>query len=316
MARFVARRLVSLGPVLFGVTVLVFLVLRLIPGDVIEVYAGTQVGLTPEQRRELERIFGMDRPLYRQYVDWIAGVLQGDLGTSLRTGRKVGHEIATRLPVSAELATLATGLAMVVGLPLGMLAATQRGRAWDAVARVAGLMGLSLPGFWLATLLVLVFSKYLPVGLLGPYVRPTVDPLANLRVLALPTVALATPLAAVLMRYVRASLVEVLGQEYIRTARSKGLPERVVLRRHALRNALIPVVTVVGIQFGYLLGGTVVVEEVFGIPGMGRLVLYAIYQRDYPVVQAVVLVSALLFVGVNLAVDVLYAFLDPRIRYG
>lgn len=306
----------SLGPVLFGVTVLVFLILRLIPGDVIEVYAGTQVGLTPEQRRELERIFGMDRPLYRQYVDWIAGVLQGDLGTSLRTGRKVGHEIATRLPVSAELATLATGLAMVVGLPLGMLAATQRGRAWDAVARVAGLMGLSLPGFWLATLLVLVFSKYLPVGLLGPYVRPTVDPLANLRVLALPTVALATPLAAVLMRYVRASLVEVLGQEYIRTARSKGLPERVVLRRHALRNALIPVVTVVGIQFGYLLGGTVVVEEVFGIPGMGRLVLYAIYQRDYPVVQAVVLVSALLFVGVNLAVDVLYAFLDPRIRYG
>lgn len=316
MARFLIRRLASLVPVLFGVTVLVFSVMRLIPGDVIEIYAGTQVGLTPEQRRELERIFGVDLPAYRQYLDWISRAVRGDLGTSLRTGRKVGQEIAARLPVSAELALLATGLAVVAGVPLGMLAATRRGRRSDAVVRVVGLAGLSLPGFWLATLLVLIFSKYLPVGLLSPYVRLTTDPVANLRAVVLPTVALAAPLAAVLMRYVRASLLEVLGQDYIRTARSKGLPEAVVLRRHALQNALIPVVTVVGIQFGYLLGGTVVVEEVFGIPGMGRLVLYAIYQRDYPVVQAVVLISALLFVLVNLTVDVLYALLDPRIRYG
>jgi len=196
-----------------------------------------------------------------------------------------------------------------------MVAAVRRGTAVDVLVRLGGLVGLSLPGFWLATLLVLVFSKYLPVGLLSSYVPPGVSLSQSLRASVLPTLALAAPLTAVLMRYVRASLLEVLGQDYIRTARSKGLREGVVVRRHALRNALIPVVTVVGIQFGYLLGGTVVVEEIFGIPGMGRLVLYAIYQRDYPVVQAVVLLSACLFVLVNLMVDVLYAVLDPRIRY-
>jgi peptide/nickel transport system permease protein len=315
VGRFLVRRLLALIPVVFGVSVLVFGIMRLIPGDAIEIFVGTQVGLTPEQRRELERIFGMDVPLHQQYLGWVLRVARGDLGTSLRTGRQVRQDIAARFPVSLQLAVLATSVSVGLALPLGVVAAVRRGTTLDFLIRLGGLVGLSLPGFWLATLLVLVFSKYLPVGLLGPYVPPGVSVSQSLRALVLPTAALAAPLTAVLMRYVRASLLEVLGQDYIRTARSKGLREAVVVGRHALRNALIPVVTVVGIQFGYLLGGTVVVEEIFGIPGMGRLVLYAIYQRDYPVVQAVVLLAACLFVLVNLLVDVLYAALDPRIRY-
>ncbi len=315
MGRFLVRRLLALVPVLLGVSVLVFGIMRLIPGDAIEIFVGTQVGLTPEQRRELERIFGMDVPLHQQYLGWVLRVVRGDLGTSLRTGRRVREDLAARFPVSFQLAVLATFVSVGTALPLGVLAAVRRGTGLDLLIRLGALVGLSLPGFWLATLLVLVFSKYLPVGLLSPYVPPGVSLSQNLRALVLPTVALAAPLTAVLLRYVRASLLEVLGQDYIRTARSKGLREAVVVGRHALRNALIPVVTVVGIQFGYLLGGTVVIEEIFGIPGMGRLVLYAIYQRDYPVVQAVVLLAAFLFVLVNLVVDVLYAVLDPRIRY-
>jgi len=315
VGRFLVRRLLALVPVLLGVSVLVFGIMRLIPGDAIEIFVGTQVGLTPEQRQELERIFGMDVPLHQQYLGWVLRVARGDLGTSLRTGRRVGEDLAARFPVSFQLAVLATSVSVGMALPLGVLAAVRRGTGLDLLIRLGALVGLSLPGFWLGTLLVLVFSKYLPVGLLSPYVPPGVSLSQNLRALVLPTVALAAPLTAVLMRYVRASLLEVLGQDYIRTARSKGLREAVVVGRHALRNALIPVVTVVGIQFGYLLGGTVVIEEIFGIPGMGRLVLYAIYQRDYPVVQAVVLLAACLFVLVNLMVDVLYAVLDPRIRY-
>lgn len=315
MLRFLTGRLLSLVPVLLGVSVLIFLLMRLIPGDAIEIFVGTQVGLTPEQRRELERIFGMDVPLHRQYLDWIGRAVRGDLGTSLRTGRSVAGEILARFPVSAQLAALAMLVALGVAVPLGVISAVRRGSGTDAAVRLAGLLGLSLPGFWLATMLVLVFSKYLPIGLLDAYVPPAVDLWRNLKALLLPALALAAALAAVLMRYVRSSLLEVLGQDYIRTARGKGLWEAAVVGRHALRNALVPVITVLGIQFGYLLGGTVVVEEIFAIPGMGRLVLYAIYQRDYPVVQAVVLLSALTFVLVNLVVDVLYALLDPRIRY-
>lgn len=315
MLKFLAGRMLSLAPVLLGVSVLVFVLMRLIPGDAIEIYVGTQVELTSEQRRELERIFGMDVPLHQQYLDWIGRALRGDLGTSLRTGRSVSGEIAARFPVSVQLALLAVVFAAAVAVPLGVVSAVRRGSGADTAVRLLGLLGLSLPGFWLATLLVLVFSKYLPVGLLGHYVPFSIDPVRNLKVMLLPSLALAAALAAVLMRYVRSSLLEVLGQDYIRTARSKGLWEAAVVGRHALRNALVPVVTVLGIQFGYLLGGTVVIEEIFAIPGMGRLVLYAIYQRDYPIVQSVVLLSAATFVLVNALVDVVYAMLDPRIRY-
>lgn len=302
-------------PVLVGVSILIFLLMRLIPGDAIEIFAGTQIELTVEQRRELERIFGMDVPLHQQYLNWIGRVVQGDLGTSLRTGRPVGREILGRLPVSAELAVLALLMALAIAIPLGVLSSVNRGTRLDGAVRVGGLLGLSLPGFWLGTMLVLIFSRFLPIGLLDRYVPFTDDPLRNMKGMILPAATLAVAMAAVLMRYVRSSLLEVLGQDYIRTARSKGLWEAAVVGKHALRNALIPVITVLGFQFAYLLGGTVVVEEIFAIPGMGRMTLYAIYQRDYPLVQALVLLSAITFTLVNLVVDVLYALLDPRIRY-
>jgi peptide/nickel transport system permease protein len=315
MLRFIVSRLLTLAPVLIGVSILVFLLMRLIPGDAVELFVGTQIELTPEQRRELERIFGMDIPLYRQYLDWIGGMFRGDLGTSLRTGRPVAVEIAPRLPVSAQLAAIALAMAVAAALPLGILSAVRRGTRVDAAVRLVGLLGLSLPGFWLATMLVLLFSRFLPIGLIDKFVPFLENPAHNLRIMLLPSFALAVAVAAVLMRYVRSSLLEVLGQDYIRTARSKGLWEAVVVGRHALRNALIPVMTVLGMYFGYLLGGTVVVEEIFAIPGMGRLMLHAIYQRDYPIVQTLVLLSAVTFVLINLVVDVLYALVDPRIRY-
>ncbi len=315
MLRYVASRLLALVPVLVGVSILVFLLMRLIPGDAIELFVGTQIELTQEQRRELERIFGMDIPVHQQYLSWVGGLLQGDLGTSLRTGKAVGEEIARRLPVSAELAALAMVMALGIALPLGVLSAVRRGTRVDAAVRVGGLIGLSLPGFWLATMLVLLFSRFLPIGLVDRFVPLSEDPLHNLKIMLLPSLSLAVAVAAVLMRYVRSSLLEVLGQDYIRTARSKGLRDAVVVGKHALKNAIIPVITVLGIYFGYLLGGTVVVEEIFAIPGMGRLMLYAIYQRDYPIVQTLVLLSALTFVVINLMVDVMYALVDPRIRY-
>jgi len=315
VSRFLASRLLAILPILVGVSILIFLLMRLIPGDAIEMFVGTQIELTAEQRRELERIFGMDVPLHRQYTNWIVRILHGDLGTSLRTGRAVSHEIMSRLPVSAELAVLALLMALAIAVPLGVLSSVRRGTRLDDAVRVGGLLGLSLPGFWLGTMLVLVFSKFLPIGLLDRYVPFADEPLRNLKGMLLPATTLAVAMAAVLMRYVRSSLLEVLGQDYIRTARSKGLWEAAVVGRHALRNALIPVITVLGFQFAYLLGGTVVVEEIFAIPGMGRLALYAIYQRDYPLVQALVLLSAVTFTLVNLVVDVLYALLDPRIRY-
>ncbi|MDR7478109.1 MAG: ABC transporter permease, partial [Armatimonadota bacterium] len=236
------------------------------------------------------------------------------LGVSLRTARSVRGEIASRLPVTVQLAVLAVGIAAAVAVPAGVAAAVSR-RAWvQACLRVAALAGLSIPSFWLATMLVLGASR-VGVRVLGTYVPVWQDPWRSLETLLLPAVALGTGLAAALMRYVRASVLEVLGQDYVRTAWAKGLPARAVFRRHVLRNALIPVVTVAGFQLGYLLGGAVVVEEVFGLPGMGRLALGAILQRDYAMLQGVVLVTATLFVLTNLLTDLAYGWIDPRIRY-
>jgi len=234
---------------------------------------------------------------------------------SLRTARPVLPDILTRLPLSFQLATLALAIALLIAIPLGIVSALARNSTTDVVARIGGLLGLSIPNFWLGAMLILVFSRVgrLPLGQYAPLSQ---NPLMTLRSLALPAVALGMAIAAILMRHVRSSLLEVLGQEYIRTAHGKGLRARVVMLRHALPNAMIPVITVLGFQMGYLLGGTVVIEEIFALPGMGRLVLQAIFQRDYPVVQGVVLVIAFLFVLTNLIVDVLYAWIDPRIRYG
>ncbi len=314
MQRYLIRRLVAALPVLWGAVTLVFLIIRMVPGDAIQLFLGTQVEMTPEQMAELQRVFGLDRPVWGQYLDYVARIAQGDLGVSLRTARPVRDEIASRLPVTLELAVLAVTLAVGVAIPAGVAAATSRKRWVAPVLSVLALLGLSVPNFWLGTMLILGSSR-LGVRTLGTYVPPWEDLGRNLSALVLPAFALAAGLAAALLRYVRASVLEVLGHEYVRTARAKGLGARPVLGRHVLRNALIPVVTVVGFQLGYLLGGAVVVEEVFGLPGMGRLALSAILQRDYPMLQGVVLVTATLFVASNLATDLLYAWIDPRIRY-
>jgi peptide/nickel transport system permease protein len=314
MQRYLAARLLASVPVMLGILAVVFLLIRLIPGDAVQLFLGTQVEMTPQQMAELRRFFGVDKPIHAQFIDYLGRILRGDFGVSLRTSRPVLPDIMQRLPLSFQLATFALVIATLIAIPLGIASAVRRNSVFDVIARVGGLLGLSMPNFWLGAMLILVFSRYLHVSL-GQYVPVTQNPLGTLQSLYLPAIALGAAIAAILMRYVRSSLLEVLGHEYIRTARGKGLQGRVVMLRHALPNALIPVITVLGFQMGYLLGGTVVIEEIFALPGMGRLVLQAIFQRDYPVVQGVVLMIALLFVITNLVVDLLYAWVDPRIRY-
>lgn len=316
MGAYLLARLLTAIPVLWGVSVVVFLLIHMLPGNAVQMFVGTQVDMTPAQMEELRRLFGLATPLPLQYGDWVSRLLRGDFGVSLRTSRPVLPDILARLPVSAEITVLALAVALAVAVPVGVVAAVRRGSPVDAGLRVLGLLGLSVPNFWLGTMLLLLLSTVSPLASVGVYVGLLADPVRNLTVMALPALSLGVALAAVFMRFVRSSLLEVLGQEYVRTARAKGVRERVVITRHALRNALIPLITVAGFQAGYLLGGTVVIEEVFALPGMGRFVLAAIGQRDYPVVQGVVLVIAVLFVLVNLGVDVLYALVDPRVRYG
>ncbi|MDI6772622.1 MAG: ABC transporter permease [bacterium] len=315
MQRYLATRLLALIPVLLGILAVVFLLIRLIPGDAVQLFLGTQVEMTPEQMAELRRFFGVDKPIWAQFVDYLGRILRGDFGVSLRTSRAVLPDIMARLPLSFQLAMFALAIALAIAVPLGILSAVTRNSAFDVLTRIGGLLGLSMPNFWLGAMLILVFSRYLHVSL-GQYVPLRQNPLGTLESLYLPAIALGVAIAAILMRYIRSSLLEVLGQDYVRTARGKGLRASAVMLRHALPNAMIPVITVVGFQMGYLLGGTVVIEEIFALPGMGRLVLQAIFQRDYPVVQGVVLTIALLFVVTNLVVDLLYAWIDPRIRYG
>ena len=317
MTGFIAARLLSLIPVLWGVSVLVFLLIHLIPGNALQMFLGTQVEMTPVQLDQLRRLFGLNKSLPLQYADWLGRLLRGDFGVSLRTSRAVLPDILNRLPVSAELTLLALLVALAIAVPVGILSALRRGTPADAVIRILGLVGLSIPNFWLGTMLLLLLpGRVLPIASIGVYLRFFANPVGNLTVMVLPAFSLGIALAAVVMRFVRSSLLEVLGADYIRTARAKGLREALVIDRHAMRNALIPVITVIGFQAGYLLGGTVVIEEVFALPGMGRFALAAINQRDYPVVQGVVLIIAVLFVLTNIAVDVLYAYVDPRVRYG
>lgn len=315
MTAFLAGRLLTVVPVLWGVSIVVFLLIHFLPGNAIQMFLGTQVAMTPAQMDELRRLFGLDKPLPLQYADWMARILRGDFGVSLRTSRAVLPDILARLPLSGEITLLALLIALAIALPIGLTAALRRGSMADAVIQLGGLAGLSLPNFWLATMLLLALGNAGSIASIGIYVGFFSDPVKNLAVMLLPSFSLGIALAAVIMRFIRSSVLEVLGHDYVRTARAKGLRERLVLYRHVLRNALIPVITVVGFQAGYLLGGTVVIEEVFALPGMGRFALNAISQRDYPVVQGVVLVIALLFVLVNLVVDVAYAFIDPRVRF-
>ncbi|HOU61777.1 MAG TPA: ABC transporter permease [Rectinema sp.] len=314
MARYIFRRLLSLIPVLLGVSIIVFFLVRLIPGSALQMYLGTQVEATPEQMEELRRIFGEDKPIPVLYIEWLGRLLHGDLGYSLRTGRQVLPDILQRLPLSFELTVFALFLALLIGIPLGIIGAVKKNPILDIVIRITGLLGLSLPQFWLASLMVIAFSSFrgfIPMGNYIPFIQA---PLENIRMMLLPSLAIGIGLAAVIMRYMRNSMLEVMQMDYIRTAQAKGLKRKIVISRHALKNAILPVITIAGFNTGYLLGGAIVIEEVFALPGMGRLVLYAIYQRDYPLIQGIVLIIALMFVLINLLTDLLYAAIDPRIR--
>ena len=316
MGRYLVVRLYSMALTLLGLTVLVFLMLRLIPGTVVEQMIGADAVVSAAMVEQLRAFFGLDQPWYVQYGRWLGGLAQGDLGTSWRTGKPVIALIAERLPVTLELTAMAVGFAVVLGLVAGIVSAIRRDRAVDNVTRVGALLGLSVPVFWQGTMLILFLSIYLrwmPPVVWVEFVR---DPVKNLSIMLLPAVCLGTASAANIARTTRACMLDVLGSEYIRTASAKGLVPRLVVLKHALKNALIPIVTVVGLQIGILLGGSVVVEEVFTLPGVGRLVLWSIYQRDYPLTQSTILFVAVMFMTVNLLVDVLYAYLDPRIRYG
>ena len=316
MTRYLLVRLYSMALTLLGLTVLIFLMLRLIPGTVVEQMIGADAVVTPAMVAELRRFFGLDQPWYVQYGHWMAQLAHGDLGTSWRTGKPVVALILERLPVTLELTFLSTAFALVLGTAAGIVSAVRRDEAVDNVTRVGTLLGLSVPVFWQGTMLILFFSLYLRWMPPVVWVDFSADWRRNLVIMLLPALCLGTASAANIARTTRSCMLDVLGSEYIRTAAAKGLAGHLVVLKHALRNALIPVVTVAGLQIGILLGGTVVVEEVFTLPGIGRLVLWSIYQRDYPLTQSTILFIALLFMTINLAVDLLYGYLDPRIRYG
>ncbi|MGI8873629.1 MAG: ABC transporter permease [Egibacteraceae bacterium] len=313
MRRYVLRRLWQTVVVLLGVSVLVFAIVHLVPGDPIQVALGTR--FDPATYEALRERAGFNQPLPVQYVQWLTGALTGDLGVSFRSGQPVTTTILGRLPATLTLAFAALLVALVIALPVGIISAVRRGSVVDYTSTVFSQLGVSIPDFWMGILFILLFS--LTLGWLPPsgYTPLTEDPLGWLSRLAMPAVTVGVVSGSVLTRFVRSSMLEALGQDYTRTARAKGLAQRVVVNRHVLKNALIPFVTVAGLQLAVLLGGVVIVEIVFAWPGLGQLALTAVERRDYPVLQGTVLLLALTTVLINLAVDLAYAFLDPRIRY-
>jgi peptide/nickel transport system permease protein len=313
MQRYIAVRMLSAIPTLLGVVTLVFIVMRLVPGTIVDqilAHGDTSV----EVQRSLRAYFGLDRPLYVQYFQYLGSLITGDLGVSWRARFPTLDMILYALPVTLQLATMAAMVSMTVGISLGVLSAVNESTLLDHVLRVLSLFSLSMPVFWQATMLILVLSLWLRWAPLG-YVDPFTDLGKNLSLMILPAITLGTSASASVMRMMRSCVLDVLRQDYIRTAQAKGLRQRMVVVRHAIRNALIPVVTILGLQVGSLLGGSVVVESVFGIPGIGLLILNAIGMRDYPIVQGTVIFTAVMFMLTNLLVDVLYGYLDPRIRY-
>jgi peptide/nickel transport system permease protein len=302
--------------VLLGVSIVVFTLIRLIPGDATLLAVGVDQRISAEQLERIRKSYGLDQPQPVQYARWMGHVLQGDLGRSLRTKRTLTEELRLRLPVTMELAFLAALIGTIPAVTVGVLAAVRRNSWLDYAATVVTLLGISVPNFLLATLLVLCFSYWLkwlpPIG----YKPFTEDPVQNLKTMILPAISLSLPFAAIMMRNTRSAVLEALSQDHVRVARAKGLASRTVLSRHVLRNAAIPIITVGGIQLATLMGGTIIVETIFGLPGVGRYVYEAIANRDYPVVQSVTLVLATVFVFISLLVDILYAVTDPRLRTG
>lgn len=313
MREYLLHRLLLLIPTVLGVTLVVFLMMRFIPGDPVTNMMGEMY--SEEDARQLRRELGLDQPLVVQYGKWLLFLLRGDWGRSILTNRPVLTDILYRLPVTLELIVLSMLVSLLIALPAGIIAAVRPNTWQDYSAMVVAMAGVSIPEFFLGVLLFLLFALVLGWLPVSGYVPVTDSAWQNLRHMLLPMIALGFPRAALLTRLVRASLLEVLKLEYVTTARAKGLGEKPVVLKHALKNALIPTVTVAGLQVGFLIGGAIVVETVFAVPGIGSFGIDAIIKRDYPQVQAFVLVGALVFVVVNLLVDLLYAVIDPRIHY-
>ncbi len=313
MRQYLIKRLLLVIPTLFLITLIVFVLTRMIPGDVVELMFEEQ-GYAKDIQ-EMRALLGLDRPVLMQYLSWVWQVLHGDLGTSLWTKNPVLEEILYRLPVTLELGLLAMVLAVLMAIPIGVLSAARQDTMQDYLARSFAIGGLSIPNFWLATIAIVLPAYYF--GWTPPiqYIKLSDDPWGHLLQFLLPAFILALASGASVMRLTRAMMLEVLRQDYVRTAQAKGLRGRVVILKHALRNAIIPVITIFGIQLAQIAGGTVIMESIFGLPGMGKFLLDAIIQRDYPVVQGVNLFLATIIVGMNIITDLTYALIDPRIRY-
>ncbi len=316
MQRYIIKRFLLMIPTLLGVAVFIFLLMRVIPGDIVELRLTSEGGFVTEEVLATERArLGLDKPLWQQFVNWIWGIVRLDFGTSMWTGRPISHEIGIRLQLSLEVAILATVVAILIAIPLGTLAALKQDTWVDYAVRVFSIAGLSMPSFWLGILIILfllIYFQWVPPMIYTPI---WVDPWANLSQIVWPAVAVGYRYSAVSTRMMRSSMLEVLREDYVRTARAKGLREKMVITRHAMKNALLPVITVIGLEFAFLIGGLVVTEQVFNLNGLGKLFVQSIAQRDYTMTQTLVLLVAVTFVLVNFVIDILYGWLDPRIRY-
>ena len=306
MLNYLISRLISALIVILGVTCLVFLLIHFVPGDPVEMMLGESA--RPADREALRQALGLDQPVLTQLAHYLSRLAQFDLGTSIHYRQPISEILAQRIPATAQLAAVSIVIALLIAFPLGAIAAVKKGTAWDHTAMGFSMLGVSIPNFWMGPLLIMVFSLWL--GLLP------VSGKEGFSSLILPAVTLGTAMAAILARMVRSTLLEVLNEDYVRTARAKGLNEFQVITRHGLRNALLPVITLVGLQLGTLLGGAVITETVFSWPGVGQLTIEAIQKRDYPLVQACVLLISLSYVVVNVITDIIYAAIDPRIRLG
>ena len=315
MTQYIIRRLLQSVFIIWGCATLVFFMIRMIPGDPVVMMLGPEY--TPEAAALIRQKLGLNESLPVQYVRWFANLATGDLGGSIATGETVAQVITTGLPKTLSLAAVSFVIALVIAVPAGIIAALKRNSVFDYGASIIAFFGVSMPSFWVGIILILIFAVHLRWLPAIGYAEIREEGFSEwFKRLILPSLAIGTGYSAILMRFVRAGLLEVLGSDYVRTARAKGVRERSVVLRHALRNSLIPVVTVIGIQLALLLSGAVVVETVFSIRGIGRILVGAIFDRDYPIVQGVILLVAVIFVLANLIVDIVYTFLDPRIRYG
>ncbi len=312
MLKFLPKRLLQLVPTLFLVSVIIFSLQQLLPGDPALVMAGEE--RDPAVIEQIRKQYRLDQPLPIQYVHWVGNVLTGNLGESMRIKQPVAELIAAKLPVTVQLATMAMLFALAIGIPAGILSAVKKGSAWDVGANVFALWGLSTPNFWLGIMLIFLFSVKLGWLPASGFVSPFEDWRQSLAATVMPAFVLGNAIAAVLMRHMRSAMLQAMGSDYVRTARAKGLVEKTVILKHALRNALTPVITLGALEFGTLLSGAVLTEQVFSIPGFGKLIVDAVFNRDYAVVQGVVLVTATVYILLNLLADVLYVLVNPRLR--